>query len=133
MNLSRSGVGDAVRRITKYEYTGRRDAALCPNAMLLAGKTFWLAGPGKFDEEATRRHLGTSKTDRFALPPFLREAVDAMEGKRGGRLLAVDTSNGADLADFALPSSPVFDGMIAADGRLLIALKDGSVVCFEGK
>jgi hypothetical protein len=133
MNLGRSGLGDAVRKVTKYEYRWHRDVALYPNAMLLTDKAFWLAGPARFDEEATRRHLGTTRTDRFELAPFVQDAVDTMEGKKGGRLLAVDKSQGTTLADCPLPSSPVFDGMIAAHGKLLVALKDGSVVCLAGQ
>ena len=37
------------------------------------------------------------------------------------------------LAEFKLPSSPVFDGMIAANGELFMSLMDGSVICYSGK
>jgi hypothetical protein len=35
------------------------------------------------------------------------------------------------LAEVKLPSSPVFDGLIAAGGKLLLSLKDGSVLCLK--
>jgi hypothetical protein len=134
MNLtSHGGLGETVRRVTKYEYTWRKDVPLYPHAMLLTDKTFHVAGPPKFDEEATARRLSTSRTDRFELDPLLKDAVDTFEGRKGGLVLAVDKGTGETLAECRMPSSPVFDGMIAAGGRLFLALKDGSVLCLEGE
>lgn len=54
--------------------------------------------------------------------------LDTFEGKKGGILCAVDKTNGQKLTELKLSSSPVFDGMIAADGRLFLSLKDGNVI-----
>lgn len=43
-------------------------------------------------------------------------------------MCAVDKTNGQKLTELKLSSSPVFDGMIAADGRLFLSLKDGNVI-----
>ena len=131
MNLSRGGLGDAVRRVTKYEYEWHNDVPLYPHAMVLTDETCCLAGPPRFDEEATSHFLRSSRTDRFALEPPLQDAVDTLEGEKGGVLISVDKVTGETLGTCRLASSPVFDGMIAANGRLLIALKDGSVVCLQ--
>ena len=42
---------------------------------------------------------------------------------------AVSKDAGTRVAETELPSSPVFDGMAAAEGRLFLSLKDGSVIC----
>ena len=60
-------------------------------------------------------------------------SVDTFDGRKGSLLLATDKTTGQMLAEFKLPSSPVFDGMIAANGKLFLALKNGSVVCFDAK
>jgi len=135
MQLSRGNRSqvDAIRRIVKYEYTWHEDVSLYPHAMLLTDKTFWLAGPPKFDEDATSQRLSTTRTDRYPLEPLLQDAVDTFAGRKGGVLWAVDKAIGTKLAEVSLPSSPVFDGLIAAGGRLFVSLKDGSVICLEGR
>jgi hypothetical protein len=55
------------------------------------------------------------------------------EGRKGAVLCAVDKASGTQLAKAQLPSSPVFDGMAAANGRLYISLKDGRVMCMSGE
>jgi len=134
MNLtSHGGLGETVRRVTKYEYAWHHDVPLYPQAMLLTDKTFHVAGPPKFDEDATAWRLSTSRTDRFELDPLLKDAVDTFEGKKGGLVLAVDKRTGQTLGECRIPSSPVFDGMIAAGGKLFLALTDGSVLCLAGE
>jgi len=69
-------------------------------------------------------------------PPDVLDAKDpyaAFEGRRGASLVAVSARDGRKLAEVSLDVPPIFDGMIAAGGRLLIALEDGSVLCLVGK
>ena len=58
---------------------------------------------------------------------------DAFEGGKGARLVAISAGNGKQLASHNLNIPPVFDGMIAVSGRLLIALTDGSLVCLTAQ
>ena len=44
-------------------------------------------------------------------------------------LFAISTSDGTDLAQYQLDSSPVFDGMAAAYGRLYVSMENGSLLC----
>jgi hypothetical protein len=81
-------------------------------AMVLADRTLFVAGPPDL----------LDKEDPLA----------AFQGRKGGVLRAVSTADGKLLAEYPLESPPVFDGMIAADGRLLIATRDGRLVCLEG-
>jgi hypothetical protein len=82
-------------------------------ALVKAGDTLWVAGPpDEFDPQ-----------DPYA--PF--------EARRGARLVAVSSRDGHQLSERNLDTPPVFDGMIAAGGRLLAALEDGSLICLGAK
>jgi hypothetical protein len=47
-------------------------------------------------------------------------------------LWAIDRATGETLAEYPLPAAPVFDGLIAANGKLFITLKNGEVACYAG-
>ncbi len=55
----------------------------------------------------------------------------AWEGRKGGMLAAFAAADGTPIAEIPLPAPPVWDGMAAADGRLYLALGDGTVVCLQ--
>ncbi|MCK4786124.1 MAG: hypothetical protein KAV87_20370 [Desulfobacteraceae bacterium] len=135
MNLtsSRNSLGDTIRKIVKYEYAWQKDVPLYAQAMVLTEKIFFIAGSPRFKEQEIGDYLRTSKTDSFHLSPPLKDALDKFEGRKGGVLLAVDKTTGGKLAELELPSSPVFDGMISANGRLFMSLMDGSVICLSRK
>ena len=61
----------------------------------------------------------------------MKEQEAALAGKRGGVLLAVSKVDGKVKHRCDLDAPPVFDGLIAANGRLYLALKDGTVQCWE--
>ena len=80
-------------------------------AMVKAGDTLFVAGaPDEFDEK-----------DPYA----------GFEDRLGARVVAIAASDGKRLSESKLDVPPVFDGMIAAGGRLFVSLRDGSVVCLE--
>jgi len=82
-------------------------------AMVKAGDILFVAGaPDVFEPE-----------DPYA----------AFEARKGAQVVAVSASNGKKLAEYELESPPVFDGMIAANGRLYLATNNGKVLCFGGK
>jgi len=82
-------------------------------AMVKAGDTIFVAGaPDVFDPK-----------DPYA----------AFEARKGAQVVAVSARDGRKLSETPLEYPPVFDGMIAADGRLFASLRDGSVVCLTGK
>ena len=82
-------------------------------AMVKAGDTLFLAGePDVLDAK-----------DPYA----------AFEGRKGAKIIALSATDGKQLAGRDLDIPPVFDGMIAVPGRLLIALSDGSLVCLAGQ
>jgi hypothetical protein len=81
-------------------------------AMVLADKTLFVAG----------------------LPDTLdpRDPLAALEGRMGGVLWAVSTADGSKLSELKLDAAPVFDGVIAAGGRLFVSLADGRIMCMGG-
>jgi outer membrane protein assembly factor BamB len=93
------------------------DPPIQPRAMVLADQTLFLAGwrDAVAVEERTGRPLDSAEPD--PRPAFLR-ALSAADGKT--------------LAEVPLDGEPVFDGLIAAYGKLFLSMKDGSVRCFAG-
>lgn len=83
-------------------------------AMVLADKTLFLAGP----PVPTYIGIADQKT-----------VVEAFEGKKGAVLYAVSAEDGKKLAEYDIESLPVYDGMIAANGRLYISTQDGRLIC----
>ena len=69
-------------------------------------------------------------------PPDVFDSKDpyaAFEARRGARLVAVSAADGKKLSETTLECPPIFDGMIAAGGRLFASLQDGSVVSLAAK
>ena len=80
-------------------------------AMVAAGKKLFVAGPPDVVPES--------------------DALAAFEGRQGALLWAFSGNDGQKLAEVAkLDALPVYDGLIAAAGRLYMSLKDGRVMCF---
>jgi hypothetical protein len=77
--------------------------------MILADKVLFVAGP---------------PAEAVIGPETPNEKQDAL-------LMAISASDGTELAQFRLDSSPVFDGMAAAYGRLYLSLKAGSLLCLS--
>ena len=98
------------RQPKQYRWTGK--LPIQARAMVLAGKTLWLAGG----------------------PDILTsdDPAAALQGRQGGRLMAVAATDGSTLAEYPLQGPPVFDGMAAAAGRLYLATTGGKVLCFRG-
>jgi hypothetical protein len=54
----------------------------------------------------------------------------AIEGRQGGKLLAVNADTGDIEKSIELNSLPSWDGLAAARGQLLLTTLDGKVICF---
>ncbi|MFO7776308.1 MAG: hypothetical protein R6W89_10965, partial [Candidatus Hydrogenedentota bacterium] len=78
-------------------------------AMALAGGNLFVAGPP--DE----------------VP--LDDPLAALDGRMGAILRVVFTDDGNPIKDYTLASRPVFDGLSAAQGKLLIVTEAGEVIC----
>ncbi len=96
-------------------------------AMVLANNTLFVAGPPDLvDEEQSFNNPGDAE-----ILKKLNEQDAAYEGLRGASLWAVSAADGKKLAEYKLDSPPIFDGMIAANGRLYVVTKAGEVLCME--
>ena len=76
----------------------------------------------------------TDKILFFSGSPDVIPADDplaALEGRFGGKLWAVSKDGGDKLAEYDIASPPVFDGLIAASGKLYMVTRDGKVRCWE--
>ncbi len=90
-----------------------RHIRLRVRGLTLAGDTLFLAGdPDVVPED-----------DPYA----------AYDGRLGAKLWAVSAADGEKLFEMPLAKAPVFDGLIAAGGRLLISTTDGKLLCLSGK
>jgi len=106
-----------------------KDCPIMVRAMTLADKTLFIAGPEDLlDEDAAFK--------AFPNPDAKKQIADqqaALAGKRGAILKAVNPETGEMTAEYKLTAPPVFDGMIAADGRLYVVTTDGKVSCYAAK
>ena len=59
-------------------------------------------------------------------------SADAFEGREAIAVVAISASDGNVISEHELQSSPSWDGMAAANGKLFLSLADGSVICLEG-
>jgi len=106
-----------------------QDLPIQARAMVLTEDALYIAGPADVLDEVDLWH----KPENDELKQAAVEQTRAVRGRDGGSLLAISTADGSRLAKVDLPSPPVFDGMIAADGKLMLSLMDGSVVCYGEK
>jgi outer membrane protein assembly factor BamB len=83
-------------------------------AMVLTDKVLFVAGP---------------PADAGNGPAGRDENKGALRKESPGLLMAISVSDGTELAQYQLDSSPVFDGMAAAYGRLYVSMEDGSLLC----
>jgi outer membrane protein assembly factor BamB len=99
------------------------------------GVGFTRARPPKWqDWVPIRIRAMVAAADRLfvAGPPDVLNPQDPMaafEGRAGGLLRVYSTTGGKPLGEHKLDSPPVFDGMIAARGRLFLSACDGTVRC----
>ncbi len=99
--------------LARLNFRWRRETPMLVRAMALAGPTLFVAGPPDLLQENSR------------------EGAAALAGRKGGALRAVSAKDGAVLGELPLTSPPVFDGLIAAGGRLYMTCMDGALRCYE--
>ncbi|UCG58885.1 MAG: PQQ-binding-like beta-propeller repeat protein, partial [Phycisphaerales bacterium] len=104
---------------------------LLANAMVLADKNLFLAGPPDVaDEEKTFGYVLGADDE---INRQMRRQEQAWLGNQGALLWVVSADTGQKLAEYKMSAIPVWDGMIAAESRLYISLQDGSVICMGGR
>jgi len=104
----------------------KQSPGILAEGLVLAGDTLFAAGaPDVLDE--------TTPGIRHESPEVLKlieKQVDALAGKYGGVLISASRTDGEIKKRIKIDASPVFDGLIAANGRIFMVLKDGTVQCW---
>lgn len=59
------------------------------------------------------------------------DPLGAFAGRKGGVLRTVSAADGSTLSEYTLAAPPVLDGLIAVEGKLLLATRDGRLSCWE--
>jgi len=98
-------------------------------AMILAGRTLFVAGPPDvLDEDDAYQRPNDPQ-----VVAQTKEQDAAYEGRRGAMLIGVSAATGQRLFKLDLPAPPVWDGMAAAQGKVFLSDREGSLTCLEGK
>ena len=110
--------------VVEHDWT--KKLPLYVRAMVVAGDTLIVAGP---EDTVDENHAEQNITDPEVQKQVAIQAR-AHAGKSGAMLWAVSKDTGRKLGELTLDSPPVFDGLIAANGKLYMATVDGKVICF---
>ena len=97
-------------------------------AMCVAGNRLFVAGPPDVVDERYAYY----GPDEPKIKALLRRQQQAYAGKQGGLLWVVNKVDGKLVARYQLDTIPVFDGMVAAGGRLYLSTVDGRVMSLTG-
>jgi outer membrane protein assembly factor BamB len=110
------------------KHTWDRYVPIVARSMALAGKTVLVSGPpDTIDEEYAFERLAAKDP---AILKELNEQNEALEGRRGAKMWAVNVETGEQSSGLELTSPPVWDGITIAQGRVVVATVDGRVQCF---
>jgi hypothetical protein len=92
-----------------------------------------MAGSPAIDRSRLPELLANQNLDLYNADSLFRNAEDTITGKKGGVLYAARKDDGTKLMQVGLPSIPVFDGLIAADKRLYVSMKNGVLICLSSE
>jgi outer membrane protein assembly factor BamB len=99
---------DEITKVFKGGKGWNASVAINPLALLVAQNVVFVAGT----------------------PRVKDDAWTSFEGATGGELYSISKVDGKILKQGKLPGVPVWDGMAAANGRLYVSTKDGTLICF---
>jgi len=130
---------EKVREATKHPYMKisppkpleckwERTVPILVRAMVLTDKTLFVSGPRDVVDEGHARRGFAGAFSEVQRDLHARQ-VEIWDGKEGALLWSMSATDGESLAEYELDSPPVFDGMVAADGKLFVSLKNGSLTC----
>lgn len=110
------------------KHTWDRFVPIVARSMALAGNTILVSGPpDTIDEEYAFERLAAKDP---AILEELKEQNEALEGKRGAKMWAVNVETGEQSEGLELTSPPVWDGITVAHGRVYVSTVDGRLQCF---
>ncbi len=103
---------------------------LLVRAMVSTRDSLWIAGPRDVADEGNLS-FSNARSIYERVASDSRKQADIWKGKHGALLQAVSKTDGSLLAEHKLKALPVFDGLIAANGSLLISLESGELICLR--
>ncbi len=110
------------------QHTWDRFVPIVARSMALAGKTVLVSGaPDMIDEEYAFERLAAKDP---AILKELDEQNEALEGRRGAKMWAVNVETGEQSGGLELTSPPVWDGITVSQGRVYVSTMDGKLQCF---
>ena len=125
VTVDRKGKKKNVPAAPTLEYRWSREVPLLATALVATKEAVYIAGPP--DEFSA-----IGEGDELLNLEDSASAIAAWRGEKGGLLYGAAVGDGREVSRVELPSPAVFDGMAAAQGRIYLALQDGSVVCLAG-
>ncbi|MBT3202334.1 MAG: hypothetical protein HN350_20735 [Phycisphaerales bacterium] len=97
-------------------------------AMVGTKDSLFVAGPKDIMDEQSYFHSNAAKA-YAQLKGELKSQSDIWKGKGGAVLHSVSKKDGTTTAKHTLDALPVFDGMIAVEGKLFVSLANGRLIC----
>ncbi|TXT22073.1 MAG: Serine/threonine protein kinase related protein, partial [Planctomycetota bacterium] len=110
-----------------FEHQWTQFSPVFCRSMVLGKDSLLYAGPPDILDEEYAFERQAAKDP--AIQDLLQKQDDALEGKLGFQLFAVSLSDGRTVSDVKFDSTPVWDGMTTAYGRIFVATIDGKVLC----
>lgn len=111
----------------KFEHQWTQFSPVFARSMVLAKNALLSAGPPDFLDEEYAFERQAAKDQ--SIQELLKRQDDALEGKLGFQLLAVSLTDGRTVSDVKFDSTPVWDGMTTAYGKIFVATLSGKVLC----
>jgi len=109
------------------------DMPLLVLAMVSTKDQLFIAGPEDVSNEETFAYNNDATAGYQRKEAELKKQDRIWSGAEGAILAVLSKKDGKIMSQYKLTNLPIFDGMIAARGKLFVSLKDGSLVCMEGK
>ncbi len=110
------------------KHTWDRFVPIVARSMALAGNNILVGGPpDTIDEEYAFERLAARDP---AILEELKEQNEALEGRRGAKLWAVNVETGEQTTGIELTAPPVWDGITSANGQVFVSTTDGRLQCF---
>jgi hypothetical protein len=100
-------------------FTWKQSVPLFTRAMVLAENTLCISGPQNVLQNITGHTLFSD----------LSAQADILRNQKPSMLHILSAADGRKLSDISLDSSPVFDGLIAANRKLFLSTENGKVLC----
>ena len=119
-----SGVGE---NGLGFEQKWTRFVPLFVRGMVVGGGRIAVVGPPDL-VDSEKALEGLAAGDAAMLAELVRQDA-ALAGGEGGLLRILSTADGSHVFESAVDYLPVWDGLIAADGKFYVSTTDGRLIC----